>query len=181
MLCFAIWFSLQKVSLILEVFSNCELFTPFIRLSHTERANLFFSGILLWGKNKRKSRYKRGILVHFENNLDFWGHSWILPSFQVNLEINLDFKKTVFAHFQINLDFRATIIFHRWITFTISLSWVLKTVRISSSRMILFNDSLVAPSRCWLFCEDFQRSILYFLAKKSWCALVSSSVKAVSL
>ena len=181
MLCFAIWFSLQKVSLILEVFSNIELFTPFIRLYHTERANLFFSGILLWGKNKRKSRYKRGILAHFENNLDFWGNSWILPSFQVNLEINLDFKKTVFAHFQINLDFRATIIFHRWITFTISHSWVLKTVRISSSRMILFNDSLVAPSGCWLFCEDFQRSILYFLAKKSWCALVSSSVKAVSL
>ena len=151
MLCFAIWFSLQKVSLILEVFSNIELFTPFIRLSHTERAKLFFSGILLGGKNKRKSRYKRGILAHFENNLEFWGNSWILPSFQVNLEINFDFKKTVFAHFQINLDFRATIIFHRWITFTISHSWVLKTVRISSSRMILFNDFLVAPSGCWLF------------------------------
>ena len=53
------------------------------------------------------SSYKKRVLAHFENNLDFkatheltliWSQPW--------------FKKTVLTHFQNNLDFKAIWIFH---------------------------------------------------------------------
>lgn len=43
-------------------------------------------------------RCKRGILAHFENNLDFKSTS----------KSSLISKKTIFVHFENNLDFKAT-------------------------------------------------------------------------
>ena len=48
----------------------------------------------------------------------------------------------------------------------------------ASSRIITPES---ATQSCWLFVKMFQMSILYLLAKKSWCALICSSVKTVSL
>ena len=100
-----------------------------------------------------------------------WNQSW--------------FQKTVLAHFEISFDFKGNFNcsqvnnFH--ILFTMSHSWVLKRVWTLSSWMILLSRHQHRWKGVDCLGEDFQISMLYLLAKKSWCALNCSSVKIVSL
>ena len=132
------------------------------------------------------------VLARFKINLDFKSTHECNLDFKSTHECNLDFKstlksilisKTVLAHFEISFDFKGNFNcsqvnnFH--IIFTMSHSWVLKRVWTLSSWMILLSRHQHRWKGVDCLGEDFQISMLYLLAKKSWCALNCSSVKIV--
>ena len=91
------------------------------------------------------------------------------------------FKKKQFFAFLNQPWFQRQLKLFKMIIFTpssVSYLWVLKRVWILCSWTILLNNFLERSSS---FCEDFQTPILDLFAKKSWCALICSFVKIVSL
>ena len=102
---------------------------------------------------------------------------------EFNLKINLDEKmkkKTVLAHFGDNLDFKGNLNYspvnNLHTLFRMSHLWVLKRMWIISTWTIPLSYQGDNCSR-----EDFQISMLYPLAKKSWRTFICSSVEIVSL
>ena len=102
---------------------------------------------------------------------------------EFNLKINLDEKnkkKTVLAHFGDNLDFKGNLNYspvnNLHTLFRMSHFWVLKRMWMISTWTILLSYQGDNCSR-----EDFQISMLYPFAKKSWRAFICSSAEIVSL
>ena len=160
-------------------------------------------------RNVETSRYKRGILAHFENNNDFKATYEILPRSQVNLEINLDFRKTVLCTYSSQPWFQDNLNHLLCLN-----SWVLKrvwkiyswTILLSRNRdvYLLWGDFMRVVLLSLIITPEFNKitweiqslctckhaswfhttgsaEMLYLRKKKSWRALICSSVIRVSL
>ena len=101
--------------------------------------------------------------------------TWNQPWFQINSFLSI---------LETTLILKATWIIHRYwiISHTIQIIEHVSLVSCEEGvNIIISNDSLVASSARWKSVDWFSISMLYLLTEKSWCALICSFVKIVSL
>ena len=101
--------------------------------------------------------------------------TWNQPWFQINSFLSI---------LETTLILKATWIIHRYwiISHTIQIIEPVSLVSCEEGvNTIISNDSLVASSARWKSVDWFSISMLYLLTEKSWCALICSFVKIVSL
>ena len=165
-------------------------------------------------RNVETSRYKRGILAHFENNNDFKATYEFYLDLKSTLKSTLISEKQFCAHIQVNLDFKTTW-FQDNLNHLLCLnSWVLKrvwiifswTILLSRNRdvYLLWGDFMRVALLSLIITPEFNKitweiqslctckhaswfhttgsaEMLYLRKKKSWRALICSSVIRVSL